>query len=70
VDVTELSKLLPILIPIGTFIVWLSRLEFKVNALEKTTTTQSEQQKEILLMLTKINDRLLVIETLVAERNK
>lgn len=69
-DVTELYKLLPILIPIGTFIVWLSRLEFKVNALEKTTNNQSEEQKQILLMLTKINDRLLVIETLVAERNK
>jgi hypothetical protein len=70
VDVTELSKLLPILIPIGTFIVWLSRLEFKVSNLEKSFTTQSEEQKQILLMLTKINDRLLVIETLVAERNK
>lgn len=69
-DVTELSKLLPILIPIGTFIVWLSRLEFKVSNLEKSFTTQSEEQKQILLMLTKINDRLLVIETLVAERNK
>jgi uncharacterized membrane protein YidH (DUF202 family) len=55
---------------IVSFVVWLSRLEFKVNSLEKITNNQSDEQKQILLMLTKINDRLLVIETLVAERNK
>ena len=51
-------------------IMWFARLEFKQESIAKELQEKNNTMKELQSLLKQINDRLIVIETLVSERTK